>query len=235
MLHRKSFFSWKFLAAGLLLGCHFVVWTSSLDFTSIASASVAVCTAPLFVVLLSILFLKRKFTADTIIGLFLAFGGAIILFSNDLFTKPNGILGVGLGLLAALFFAIYILIGEEVRKKEPLFIYVFPVYFIAMFLAVLLTYLNHPTSFTFQTFNQREILILLLLAIFPTILGHTSVNYLVKTISPTTLTLSGLSEPFFASLLAIPIFGEIPTFLVVLGGILTLGGIYVGIRKTKFS
>ncbi|GIS66994.1 MAG: hypothetical protein CM1200mP6_00620 [Anaerolineaceae bacterium] len=48
------------LAAGLFLGLHFLTWVTSLEYTTVASSTVLVSSLPIFVALLSPLFLNEK-------------------------------------------------------------------------------------------------------------------------------------------------------------------------------
>jgi drug/metabolite transporter (DMT)-like permease len=69
-----------------------------------------------------------------------------------------------------------------------------------------------------------------LLALGPQLLGHTSYNWALKYVSATLVTITLLAEPIGATLLAIPILGQVPTALRLGGGVLILGGIFVAAR-----
>jgi len=57
------------ILSGIFLGLHFITWVTSLEFTSVASSVVLVTTAPLWVALLSPIFLKEKITKWALVGL----------------------------------------------------------------------------------------------------------------------------------------------------------------------
>jgi drug/metabolite transporter (DMT)-like permease len=68
-----------------------------------------------------------------------------------------------------------------------------------------------------------------LMAAVPQGLGHTTFNYLLKEVDATVVSISILGEPVGATLLALLIFGEVPPWSAVIGGIVTLAGIFVAI------
>jgi drug/metabolite transporter (DMT)-like permease len=66
----------------------------------------------------------------------------------------------------------------------------------------------------------------LLLAVFSTILGHSIFSWCLKFFSPSFVSAAKLCEPVVASILAVFLFGEVPTLMQLAGGILILGGLY---------
>jgi drug/metabolite transporter (DMT)-like permease len=66
---------------------------------------------------------------------------------------------------------------------------------------------------------------MVLLAIFPQLLGHTSLNWALRWLSPVAVTLVILAEPIGSSLLGWWIFQEVPSPQVLWGGLLLLMGV----------
>src|SRR5512142_1095575 len=67
------------VASGLFLGVHFATWISSLAYTTVASSVVLVSTGPLWVAVLSPIFLGERITRAAIAGLALAFVGGTVI------------------------------------------------------------------------------------------------------------------------------------------------------------
>ena len=65
----------------------------------------------------------------------------------------------------------------------------------------------------------------LLLAVFSTILGHSIFSWCLKYFSPAFVSASKLCEPVVAAVLAGFLFGEVPGWLQLTGGVLILGGV----------
>lgn len=76
-------------------------------------------------------------------------------------------------------------------------------------------------------------LYILLMAIICQLVGHTSFNWALGSISPTLVTLSILFEPICASFLGWWIFAEVPSFSVWLGGLVLLTGVAIASNSSK--
>ena len=72
---------------------------------------------------------------------------------------------------------------------------------------------------------------MLLLAILAQVMGHGALNYVVKFVSPTTLTMSVQTVPVMSAIWAFIIFNEVPTVWQAAGGAVLLMGIVVVLRS----
>jgi drug/metabolite transporter (DMT)-like permease len=199
--------------AGVCLGLHFTFWLSSLYYTSVASASVLVTVHPIIVILVERLLFKRGFAATTWVGVAIAFGGSVLLAITDSqieqsFTNP--LLGNMMAFTAAAIFVVYLFLGQKIRQKRAWIDYVFPVYSYAAGTCLLLALLFGEDLLSV---SPTAIWVAIGLALGPQILGHGSMNYAVKFISPTLLSTLILVEPLLASVLAFFIFTELPPLL----------------------
>jgi drug/metabolite transporter (DMT)-like permease len=80
--------------------------------------------------------------------------------------------------------------------------------------------------------DSRELTLFLLMAIVPTIFGHTMFNYALKKVPAHIVSTSVLGEPVGASLLAYLLLpGEVPSVWIVLGGALVVGGLYIVLTR----
>lgn len=220
--------------SGVCLGLHFICWIASLYYTSVASASVLVTIHPVILILFERLWYKRTFATTTWMGVYLAFGGSVLLGISDSqieqeFADP--LFGNLLAVSAALIFVVYLLIGQKIRQKREWVDYVFPVYAFAGFTCVIITLMAGRDLFDISLMG---ITVGAGLALGPQIVGHGSMNYAVKFVSPTLLATLVLSEPVFASILAYFLFDELPPFTSILAMTIILCG--VGLtwkRKTQ--
>jgi drug/metabolite transporter (DMT)-like permease len=233
------------LLAGLFLAIHFASWITSLEYTTIASSVVIVCTTPIWVTLFGVIFYHEKVERVILIGVFLTLlGGIIIALSESCtnsFLRPvcnfemtqiagNRILGNILALLGALTAAGYFMIGKTVRKQVSLIPYVFIVYATsAVFLCLLIIF----TRSEIHQYQSITYLWLILLAIFPQLIGHSLFNWSLKYISATYVAIATMGEPVGSTILAIIIFREIPTPLKVVGALIILVGIYIVSRESS--
>ncbi len=214
--------------AGICLGLHFICWVASLYYTSVASASVLVTIHPVLVILVERLWFKRSFAWTAWIGVSFAFGGAVLLGIADSQIEQsfaNPLLGNLLALTAAVIFVIYLFIGQKIRQKREWIDYLFPVYTYAALACLAVTFISGEGLFTV---TATGLWVGLGLAAGPQIVGHGSMNYAVKYISPTLISTLILVEPVLATILAFLIFGELPPLL----SLAAMGLILIGIGLT---
>ncbi|MDR9446856.1 MAG: DMT family transporter [Balneolaceae bacterium] len=218
---------WAIILSGALLGAHLVLFITSIQFTSVASATVLVTMHPiLFIVLESVIF-RHPFGWRTWLGVITALLGTIILAlgsESDSLALSQGqpLLGNILAFSAAILFAFYFLIGRSVRQKSTWIDYVFYVYGAAFITASLLFVF---LADSYSGFGGIAWLMVALLAIGPTILGHGSLNFAVRYYSATALSTLILSEAVLATLFAFVLFQEVPSALTVGGMVIIMGGI----------
>lgn len=204
---------WLMAAAGICLGLHFSFWIASLHYTSVASASVLVTMHPVMLIVAESLIFKKKFRALVWIGVFVSFTGSALLgladdASLDLF--PQALLGNGLAFTAAVIFVAYFLLGRSIRQHAEWIDYVFYVYGYAAITCGVLTLIWVGGL---PVISTTALIVGAALALGPTIIGHGSMNYAVKFISPTLLSTLILSEAIFAAIAAFFLFGEMPSLL----------------------
>jgi drug/metabolite transporter (DMT)-like permease len=120
-----------------------------------------------------------------------------------------------LALFGALLIALYLLIGQSVRSHISASLYAFGVYGTA---AVTLFFIALFKDFTLLTQTPKDWLIFFLLALFPTLLGHSVLSWALKYLKTAYISTSILFEPVFTVLFAMILFKEIPTVYEVLGG-----------------
>ncbi len=216
--------------AGLCLGVHFTFWIASLRYTSVASASVLVTVHPIILIVVESLLFHESFSRWSWGGVFVAFGGsALLAYADKSVTSgfPHPLWGDILAFTAALVFAVYFLIGRKLRQKYEWLDYVFLVYSWA---AVTCLVLSMIIGVNLRV-NATVIMMALGLAIGPQIMGHGSMNFSVKYISPTLLSTLVLTEPLLATLLAYLIFNELPSISSFVAMTVVIAGISMTWRK----
>jgi drug/metabolite transporter (DMT)-like permease len=233
----------EIILAGLILAIHFATWITSLEYTSVASSVVLVTTTPIWVALLSPIILKEKPGRMTIIGLVVAIiGGVIVSLANECsltqgvincvnssgITKSTALIGNLLALMGAICAAIYLIIGRVLRKSVELMVYVYCIYSWAAIFLVIFSIIagKHFFPYSLMAFG-----FCLALAVFPQIVGHTSLNWALAYLPVGLVAIVLLGEPIGSSLLAAIFLKEIPSIAEILGGLTILFGIYLASRK----
>lgn len=218
------------LGAGALLAVHFATWISSLALTTVAASVVLVSMNPLFVGVISHLFLRERLNRPTAVGLAFALVGSAVIGLGDLGEGHHRFIGDLLALAGGLSGAGYFLIGRRLRQRLSLVGYVFPVYGTA---AVLLMITAALARVPLTGYPAVSWLWLFLLAVIPQIVGHSSLNWALRHLTATYVTLSVLGEPIGSTLLAWVFLQEPPTLAAIVGGALILTGIVVAGRGAE--
>ena len=216
------------IVAGVLLAFHFASWISSLDYTSVMSSVVFVSTNPLFVGLASVLILRESLNRGTIIGIIVAcIGGALIGLTDLGSAGAESLFGDALALVGAITVSGYLLIGRRLRKQLSLIAYIGLVYSTA---AIVLLAMAIAMGENLLSYSLAGYLLIALLAAGPQLIGHTSYNWALKYVSATFVTVTLLSEPIGATLIAVPALGQSPSPIKIIGGVLILVGIFFAAR-----
>ncbi len=222
------------IAAGVCLAVHFATWISSLAFTSIAASTTLVTTNPIWVALLSWFCFRERLSRRTILGIFIALVGAILIALGDGNTESsynNPLLGNSLALIGSWTVSFYLLLGSQAQKQGlSISNYIAIVYTTA---AIALLPLPLVFGNGYLGYPDRVYVYVLLMAIFPQLIGHTSFNWSLRWISPTFITLGILFEPIVASLLGLILFAEMPSIFVLVGGSIVLSGVAIATREVQ--
>jgi drug/metabolite transporter (DMT)-like permease len=227
--------------SGLFLGLHFATWITSLEYTTVATSVVLVSTGPLWVALLSPLFLNERLSSGAFVGLGLALlGGSVIALSGGC-TWDHGLScqnlaenlgghslrGDALALAGAWAVTGYLIIGRRLRTKIALVPYIFLVYTAAaLSLLVVMWILRIPIL----GFRPVTYVWLILLALLPQLIGHSTYNWALRFLPAAIVALTTLGEPIGSATLAYFLLHETPTITVLIGGALILIGIYLAVR-----
>lgn len=212
------------LGAGALLALHFLFWMTSLEHTSVASSVVLVTTQPLWVFLISVLFLQEKPTGPMWLGLSVALLGSLLVVFTEGGGEPSRLFGNLLALAGAIMMACYFLVGRKLRRDLPLALYSALVYGSAsLVLGVFVGF----SGLAWGGYSSATWLMFVALAFIPTVLGHNSLNWALKYLPATMVSVSILGEPLGASILAVFVLKEIPSLLEIFGSLVTIIGIFL--------
>jgi drug/metabolite transporter (DMT)-like permease len=187
-----------------------------------------VTTNPIWVALLSWLWWREKPHRWVIAGIIIALlGGVLIAFgdSNASQNHSNPLLGDALALVGSWLASLYLLFGREAQKQGlGIGQYILIAYTTA---ALCLLPLPLFSAQGYWDYPPLVYLYIVLMAIFPQMIGHTSINWSINWISPTIVTLAILFEPLGSSFLGWLIFQEIPPLTVLGGGLILLLGVAI--------
>ena len=216
------------LIAGILLGIHFALFFGALKLTTIANATFLGTLAPLITFFIEKFILKRKHVPALILGLVIAICGAIIIVGNRFDFSSNYTIGNLLAVACSIFLGMAFIISENVRKEVGTISYSRTLFSTAAVALFIISFLTGTSLIGFSSFEFGG---LLLLGIIPTILGHGSMYYAIRYISPTVVASTPMGEPILASIMAWFLFQEAVGFVTLIGGSITLIGLFILARQ----
>ena len=218
------------LIAGIFLGIHFALFFGAIKLTTIANATFLGTLAPVSTFFIEKYILKRNHGFTLVWGLGLAILGTIIIVSNKFDFSSSFTIGNLLAVACSVCLGLAFMISENVRKKVGTISYARALFSTA---AVTLFIISLIMKTNLLGFSYLEYIGLLMLGIIPTILGHGSMYYAIRYISPTIVASTPMGEPILASILAWFLFQEIVGYVTLIGGSITFIGLILLVQKNK--
>jgi drug/metabolite transporter (DMT)-like permease len=224
------------IVAGILLALHFWAWNASIQLTTIAASVTLVSLQPVFVVGISVFFLREYPNRLQLLGILIAVVGAMVITLPSLLDEgaaaSNALSGNLLAVSAAMTAAAYYTIGRRVRASLGVWAYVAIVYFTCFVSLVCFALMRGVTLYPLA---GREYAIFGGLAIGPMLLGHTGMNWALKFMPAYVVNLLVLGEPIGATIIGalLPGIAQIPSVSTVIGGVIALCGVIVAAHASR--
>ena len=216
------------LLSSVFIALHFALWITSLSYTSIASSVILVTSHPAFVAVVSYFLWGERLGRLTIGGIVLALIGVVVINYGAFSFGSRAIVGDLLALIAGLAMGGYLIIGGQLRERIGILNYLTAIYSGAAIILLAATVL---AGYSLFGYSPNTYLMLILLALVPQLVGHSSLNLAVRLIPVTFVSVAILGEPVGATLLGWAILSEVPTASEIAGGLLILGGIFMVMRR----
>ena len=215
--------------AGVFLGLHFACFFLGVRNTSIANATLLGNTGPVFTVMLTIIFYK-VISKRVFFPLLIALLGVFLVQRSDFYSNSTTSFGNIVSLLSGFCIASVYIIAKNVRKTNNNISYGRSLFFYA---AVTIGVISIVTGESLFFFELKDLKWFFFLGIVPSILGHNSLNYALKYLSPTAIASVPLGEPIIASLFGWLFLGETITKHSLEGAPFILIGIYFIIKTSS--
>ena len=224
--------SYKWLIfSGLLLGLHWWMFFSSIQLSNVSLGLITFFTFPIFGIFIEAAVFRTKINLYQIIRALGVIMGVYILVPA--FTLENNITkGILLGLLAALFYVIRMIVIKKCLVKIST-INILYYQLIVACLVISLPFLSNTHQFIFP--SGTELILLMLLASIFTLGSHGLMVYTLKCFSVTTVGIVGALEVIYASILAAFIFKEIPDLSFYVGASIILSSALYELYKNNHN
>lgn len=209
--------------------------TWAMEYISGGLAAIIVALVPLFIALFSVwLSGSAKITRWMIAGLVIGFAGVLIIFSDYMgeIKNKNFLFGVGLSLISVLSWSFGTVYTSRQRSSINILFNVGLQMLIAGIIMLIVCgitgkYINLATA------NQTAWIALLYLIVFGSLIAYSAYVFAISKLPPTLVSIYAYINPIVAVGLGWLILSEKMNWIMVIGIIITLGGVYMVNREFK--
>ena len=234
------------VVSGVALAVHFASFFESLAWTTVAASVTLVTTQPVFVGVGAAALLDERLSGRVAAGILVAMTGASVMsvgptvagavaaggdvgaaVSAAFAGNADRLYGNALALAGAALGAVYTLAGRSLRQRLSVFVYTFIAYAAC---AAALGAMAVGAGASLSGYARREWVLFAAMALGPGVVGHTVINWALRYVRSTVVSVSLLGEPVASTVLALALLDEVPGVVTVLGAAVVLCGIAVTTR-----
>lgn len=218
------------LVAGIAFAGDLAFWHWSIQYTSVANSTLLANLASIFVTLAAWVLWRQKPSGLFLAGLAAALVGVALLVQASLGSSPTALLGDGLGVVTAMFYAWYLLSVKGLRERgaETLALMAITTTITALILLPVAIVSGEPLL----PESAAGWLKLLGLAWISHAAGQGLIAYALAQLPAGFTSVGLLLQPVMAALFAWMLLGEPLVAMQVAGGAVVLAGIYLA-RKSS--
>ncbi|MBT3336691.1 MAG: DMT family transporter [Anaerolineae bacterium] len=212
------------LLGGLFTAFDLALWNTSLFYTTAGNATLLVNTNPLWVALGAWLIFREKLSKDFWVGLAIALFGAALVVGGDFLIHPR--LGIGdlIAISAGFFYAGYFLTTQRGRENLHPITYI---WIIGLSASIGLALINLVLGNSLIGYSSQTWGVFWTTALVSQVIGYLAVSYALGHLPASVVAPTMIGQPIMTTLFAIPLLGEIPLPLQIVGGVTALIGIFL--------
>jgi drug/metabolite transporter (DMT)-like permease len=216
------------LICGVLFASDVAVWNIAIQESSATQASLLTNLSPLWVGIISYVFLKVKPATNFWIGTAVALFGMAMLVGFKFFLELDFDNAFILAVLSGIFYSIYLLVSKKALTHiDVLSFMTISLLASSLYLAIACLVMNEP----FTGFSNMGWLVLVLQAVVCQLMAWLSISYATQHMRATRVSLSLLSQAVLTAILAWLFLDEKITINMIIGGLILL----IGIRITFYT
>ncbi|MEB4596922.1 EamA family transporter [Bacillus inaquosorum] len=241
-INKRKSFSWQkikscgifLFLSGIALGGNWIFLYQSYEYTTLTNATLGYYFAPVFVMLLSPIFLKEKLSFKKVICIFVAVLGMMFIVGNGVSASGReDLIGIILGLIAAAFYAALMLLNKFIKEMNRLEVTIIQLLVTAL---ILLPYVLITEGLNMLSVSSSSIPFIIFLGIVNTGIGFWLFFSGMEKLKGQSIAVLSYVDPFVAILISGLILQEQFTLLQIIGGILLLGSTFASelrFRRTQ--
>jgi len=212
------------MLGGIVFATDIAVWHLSLLKISATVSTLLANLAPVWVGLLSYLLLKKQSGGLFWIGTIVAIAGMAVLvgYQNVIHLKFNA--GILLALLASFLYACYIMITKGILQKIETITFMFYNMLAASLFLLIICLIDHAELLHL---SARSWECLLAMGVLCQLTGWITINYAIKFLASTKVSIALLGQTVIAGFLAILFLHERLELKEIIGSIIVLAGIAI--------
>lgn len=217
--------------AGFWLSLNLLLLFAALEYTSVLMTSVLRRTTPMWIVLPEIILFGVVFSRRFWLSLVITLAGVTMVGLGGLSAVEAGsdpLLGGAMALCGSLCFGAYLLIGRQLNNVIPPLLYSFLVFFSS---ALVTSAFVIVTTTPVIGYPLNGYLWALVVTILAQVLGHVFMNLSLQHFTATAVAIILQVGVVLSAVIALFVFGEIPSSLQVVGSALVIYGVIVTTRE----
>ncbi|SDH50017.1 Permease of the drug/metabolite transporter (DMT) superfamily [Flavobacterium omnivorum] len=213
---------------GILFASDVAVWNIAIQHSSATQASLLTNLSPLWVGIISFVFLKTKPATNFWIGTIVALFGMAMLVGFQFFLEVDFDTAFLLAVLSGVLYSIYLLVSKKALSQiDVLSFMTVSLLASTLYLAIVCVFTNEP----FSGFSYLGWFVLLIQAVVCQLMAWLSISFATQHMRPTRVSLSLLGQAVITSLLAWVFLDEKINLNMIIGGLILL----LGIRITFYT
>lgn len=232
-LQRRGFVArdfWIFTYLGFFgVTVNQMCFTIGLHFTSVSHAAVIVGLGPIYILVLAVFFRLERATGHKVVGMLIGLAGVAVLGSeNGISARSASIEGDAITMAGSIGFAIYVVLGKRVTGRYDTLTMTAFTHFAGALLVVPVAIREARALYAAGHWEQpwRVWAALLYMAFFSSALAYVFYFWLLRYLEASQLSAFTYLLPVLATILGILWLGEKGSWTQVLGGVMSLGGVY---------
>ena len=205
-----------------------VLQNQGLRYAGVTDAAIFIAMSPVFIALLSWVFLKEKISSLQIVGVFIAFAGSVLVATDGYF---NGfgvdkirLYGDLLVLLSSLAWAVFSITLKKLLIRYPATTIMTYSVFVGTVFLIPFSLLEYP--FDLSAVNAAGWLNIIYLGLLASAMGNLIWNTALGKVSAVTAGTYLYLSPVVAAVVSLIFLNEIPTIYTIVGGLIILLGTF---------
>jgi drug/metabolite transporter (DMT)-like permease len=224
------------ITPAVFLGIHFISWIIGARLTPSANASLIVNMVPVVMPLLLLMVVRERINRPEALGTVLAIAGVLYLGFSDFNFSRQYATGDLICFISMLLYAFYLIFARKNKDLPSVYIYVVPVYLMAGIFCLGIAVLLDSVGMDIVWFGEdptMEWTSILGLALIPTVIGHSLINWAFRLIRGQAVAIINLAQFIFAGIMGYLLLKEIPQFAFYIASMMVVAGALFVVLKAE--